>query len=519
MFLHLGVITFAQDDNSSGNIESPKTEDNNTLIDNTTDNTTDTSNETPSVNPPDAETTTTDPGKSDDDWGSADSTWGDSSFENSTDTNKKDLKVFLENDNYFNTAPDESFNTAYKKCEIRANVDFATSIDNLSFKLVTDAYFTPRLLSDNIYSAHTYSESFRVMRNGSISGESYELNPRQAYVGYEDGKYRIRAGNQLFNWGTADVFNPTSYFNPFDMREYLLKDDDEMKYGVPAISGLYTIGATSLEAVITPVHIPLTFANKNAFWELKYNEGPFPVNIEQPSSLPLSFYNCGIGLQYYFNYFKTDFYISVYHGPDDEPLMRPIGTKITPNEPLSIIISPEYKTVDMTGLAFSKSVSRFVIQAEGVYSFNKYGVIEQDYTTDLKFPLSIDKSHFISYSTGINYFIPLNDIIPGHQGTSVATLEWMQSIYFDDRMMAPLLTKIIIARMQDTIMDEKLDIIFTTIYDTQNSSIIVMPETGYKINSNLSLKVSYSFIKSDPDSFMGYYNDNDILSWRLRYEF
>ncbi|MEZ4565798.1 MAG: DUF1302 family protein [Desulfobacterales bacterium] len=63
---------------------------------------------------------------------------------------------------------------------------------------------------------------------------------RELYYNWSREKFRVRMGNQVIAWGTADFLNSTSYFNPSDLRELLFKDEDQVALPVPAVSGLFS---------------------------------------------------------------------------------------------------------------------------------------------------------------------------------------------------------------------------------------------------------------------------------------
>ena len=188
----------------------------------------------------------------------------------------------------------------------------------------------------------------------------------------------------------------------------------------------------------------------NNFWSLQYKEGPFPVLVGDPEELAITLKNMAFGLQFYMNAFDIDIYFSLYHGPDKEPIMRPIRTVFAPNTPVSFMVSPEYNPMNMVGFAFTRAIDKFIINGEIAYSPDKVGVIDQEYSIDLILPFQIQKSHYISYSVGVNYLIPLTDWISWHDGDSVITIEWAQSIYFDRSLMKPFFTDILVVQFRDT---------------------------------------------------------------------
>lgn len=436
------------------------------------------------------------------------------------------IKGFVEIDTTTSTYPHQEIRNIFKKDEMKINTTIKYGKDTLYAYADTNAYLLPNLINKNMNPDYTYASKSEIWRNGTITSTNAEINFRECFINWEIGSVRLRAGNQIIAWGTADVFNPTSYFNPYDLREFLFKDQDtELTMGIPAISGLYTAGNNSVEAVVTPVQVPSRLPVSGTFWELAVKEGPFPVIIDDTQTLSFDYSNIGIGLKYYHSIVGYDVHISGYHGPDKEPYMLPIKTVIEPNKPVSILVQPQYAIVDMIGLALSKSFDKFVIQLEGAYSPNKTGVVD----TNLKaltpqsllslLPYQTKQSHFVSYSVGFNYFLPIRDYFKDHEGECVFTLEWNNSHYFNHTLMKPMLSDIIVFQLRDSYINNKLKASINGILERQTHSFTVMPKVSYRFDSGLYCELQYIYIRMDMNSYFACYDANDSVQGRIRYEF
>ncbi|MDH7554399.1 MAG: hypothetical protein QHH74_12155 [Spirochaetota bacterium] len=436
------------------------------------------------------------------------------------------IKGFVEIDTTTSTYPHQETADIFKKDELKANTTIKYGKE--SFYVYTDinAYLLPNLINKNINPAYRYSEETDILRNGTITSSNTEINFRECYINYEIGSVRLRAGNQIFAWGTADAFNPTSYFNTYDLREFLFKDEDtELKMGVPAVSMLMTLGNDTLELVITPLHIPLRMPQAGSFWQLTVKEGPFPVTIAQPEVLPFEIANAGVGARYYHNIAGFDVHLSAYHGPDTIPYLLPVKTILQPNEPVSILVEPRYAIVNMAGTALSKAYKDFVFQVEAVYSPDKTGVVDVDLQNlnaaqlQTLLPYKTRKSHFVTYSAGFNYFIPIRDYFKEHEGQCVFTFEWSQSHFFDNKLMKPMLSDIVVLRLQDSFFNDKLDVKISSFVEKQTSSYMIMPRVSYRFDSGLTFDVTYVYLHMTADSYFAGYNNNDCVTGRVSYEF
>ncbi len=411
---------------------------------------------------------------------------------------------------------------AVKKHELKANLDMKYGHDNLYLKAVVNLYTNASLISQRLDDSYAYSRETEIRRDFSATSNSAEAGFRELFINLKIANTRLRAGNQIFGWGTADVFNPTSYFNPFDLREVLFRADDELRQAVPSLSAMFFLADSTLELVVVPVHVPLLLPPEGNFWEIRYREGPFPVHIWEPEALPPVPSNAAFGARYATSIAGVDMAASLYRGPDREPLFRPIRTVLVPNEPVSILVRPEYHSVTMAGLDFSMNLDRVVIQAEAVYSPDKAGVVDQDYSPQVRFPFEVRTGHYVSYSAGFNYFVPLGLLLEGHEGETVLTVEWNQSRYFDGGIMAPLITDVLAVRLQDEFLGGRLKACITFLWDARADATMVWPSLGWDFGNGLSLELACASIsarRGKERSIFSFYDDNDIVTARARYAF
>ncbi len=430
------------------------------------------------------------------------------------------INFFIELENYMNTYTEQEFKDIFKKNELRFNLTSKVGTYTTYFQIDMNAYMNFHVFSDLVNPNYAYSDSaLSYGRNLRLSGDSYEINFQNLFLNLEIKEFRFRAGNQIFNWGTTDVFNPTSSFNPNDLREFLFKDDDEAKQGIPAFSTLIMFGGDSVEFVVAPVHVPIIIPEPGNFWGMHYRQGPFPVTIEDPQELPVTLENIAVGCRFAKNISGVDMYFSYFHGPDIEPHMRPIATKLIPNHPISIAVRPESYIIDKFGFALNKAIDTFTIQTEIAYSPNKTGVIDQKTTTSVKLPFDIERGHHISYSAGLNWFIPLDDWIPKHQGDSLITAEWFQSVYINQKIIKPILTDILILQARDTLLNSRFTISFTAMVNVIDVGYILTPMLEYTFDIGLALNASYSHISSNSNDLLTSYKNNDIFTIRIRYEY
>lgn len=428
------------------------------------------------------------------------------------------IKFYTEYRGLISTYTNQDLGDIYKKHELKTNVNFKYGLPHFYIYGDSNIFLLPGFISEDMSREYKYSNEFSFKRNGTVTSEYAEIDFRELYVNYDKGIWRFRAGNQVHHWGTADAIKPTSYFNPFDLRELLFKDEDrELTMGVPSISALAFIGSDSLEIVIVPLHTPSRVPVTGTYWELNHREGPFPVIIDEERGIDPGLEGAGAGIKYYRNIKNFDTHVSLFRGPDKEPIFCPVKTVSEPDEPVSIMVEPQFNTVTMAGLAICNTYERFIFQFEGVYSPDKRGVVDTEIDSakiDSLLPFETEKSHYLAYSAGFNYFLPFSASKEG-----MFTAEWSRSHLLNDKLMKPFLSDIITIRINEKFFQGKLETSLTAIINRSVSLYIVSPVVKYRYNDFLSCEVRYAYITGEEGNYYSGYRDNDFIEWRVRYEY
>ncbi len=430
-------------------------------------------------------------------------------------------------ENYINTNREQDFVDADQKSEISAGLEIKYGTTRSYLFSVMDAYFYPTFINEDIGADYPYSEETEFYRNLRVSTESSELMARELYYSWLSGNYRIRIGNQIFGWGTADFLNSTSYLNPMDLRELLFKDQDEVRLGVPAVSGMIFSDDYTVELVFVPLHIAAALPATNHYWSVKFVEGSYPVIFDDSEPLDADARNFGYAGRVSTTFQGIDISFSAYHGPDNNPVLVPYQTVLIPNQPVALLVNPEYFVADFVGADFSMDYDDFVFQAETAYSPDKTGFVRQntDLPQFLEFPFDTKESGFVSYSVGFNYFMPLHQWIPGHTGDTLFTVEWYDAMYLDDDINPPQITDFATVRFQDDYFDKRVHLSLTGIFETARGGMIFWPRAEYDFKNGFKLELAYIGINAsgeddfEEDSIFYYFRDNDFVMVNLRYAY
>ena len=434
---------------------------------------------------------------------------------------------FTEFQTFVNTGTGQSFKDKNKKNEIRNRLQMRYGTEDLSIFSVSNIYLFQTYMNQRADDHYRYTKNKGVSRNLRFSSREAELSFDELYLNYNRGDFRLRAGNQIYGWGTADAFNPTSYFNPSDTRELFFRDDDENKAGVPSLSGMFFLGDFTLEAVFVPVHIPPITAPEGNFWALTVDSFLMPIVFDEPERLGIDIDNVGYGARLSTSMGGVDMSLSGYRGPDKSQLSLPDRVIFQGITPVALQIKSQASIVSVFGIDFSAALGDLVVQFEAAYSPDKAGIVERDITSiaDLMQPFEIDKVHYISYAAGFNYFIPLSRLIEGHTGDTVFTFEWFQSKYLENGIYEPAITDIVTCKLEDSYFDGRIKATVKGIFDTKHGGKIFWPEIGYDFQNGFLVELGYAVIRGDrgstwgSDSIFYYFEDNDIVMVTVRYEY
>lgn len=433
---------------------------------------------------------------------------------------------FVEMDHRINTRTNQDFHDAVKKSELRGKLKVRWGEDNAHVLVTPDIRLSSALFTPDDDTC-AYADEFEVARNGRISNRGYEISLDEAYLHLGGSRARLRVGNQIYGWGTADVFNPTAYFNPYDMRETFFNDPDSMKLGVPSVSGMVFLDNLTVEAVWVPVHVPGIIAGDGRYWSIHMDNYQLPIVFDEVKPLESDVENSGFGVRVSSTILGTDLSVSLYHGPDKDLLYRPAEILVEPGEPVSVRVVPESHLVSYLGLDISKSLDKLVIQAELAVSPDKRAIMEQapDDPAAIRFPYAVKRSVYMACALGFNYFIPLHQWIEDHEGDTVLTMEWYKATFIEGDRAEPVISDLVSARFEDTYARGRVPVSLTCLVSLDRPGYAMWPKIGYDFQNGLSTSLSYIHLDGRSEapnatqSLFYYFRANDTLVWNIHYDF
>lgn len=438
------------------------------------------------------------------------------------------INGFIEFENFINTYTEQYLKDANVKNEIRNKLQVRYGFSDIYFFSTMNFYLVSSAFSDELAQDYFYSDESDISRNGRMTSENVEICLNELYLNYGKENYRLRVGNQIFRWGTADLTNPTSYFNPMDMRELIFKGEDEITIGIPSVSGMLFLEEYTFEVVFSPVHVASVFPSKDSYWDVDFGKTPMDFVIKQSGELEIDPENAGIGARLSTSRNGMDISISGYHGPDREAVLVPerIDAPV-PNGAFLLTVQPEYSVASAVGFDFSKNFGDVVIQCETAYYFDKCGVVDQDLTDaeHMYFPFKTKKSQYLALSAGFNYFVPLDKIIEGHDGYTVLTVELALSKYFDDDIVPSFLGNLIALRLDDSYFDDRIKVSLSGLYEFASKGFIFWPSVDYDFQNGITLHLSYADISGsgtssyEMDNVLYNFRKKDVIMLGVRYDY
>jgi len=441
---------------------------------------------------------------------------------------------FIEIENYYSSDKKKTSRERNLKNEFRANLELKAGWENLFLYSKTNFYYIPQLKKESEGENYYYLKDSNVSDNLIISDKEYEMEFSELYLNFSNSFLRVRAGNQVYSWGTADLHNPTSYFNPADYREYVFADEDELRLAVPSGSVMIFAGSATVEMVFVPVHISSRVPADGNYWQIRSESSAIDLHMQRNKGLSKKLSNSAYGIRTAFSPRGVDVSLSYYHGPDKNPVFVPEYINFFEAPPV-LEIAPEYFIVNKIGFDLSTQISDFVIQCEAVYSPDKTWLVERDMyqfiTANMtgRSSYQTSKSHYVLYAAGFNYYMPVNKFIRDYGGESIITLEWQQPWYSDEKVMEPLVSKIILLRFEEICFDSRIKISISYLNEMNKNAHVVKPEIKYDFQNGVSMKFSYLYIKAESDamtilpnedtSLLYYMRDKDMGTFSVRYDF
>jgi hypothetical protein len=409
---------------------------------------------------------------------------------------------------------------------LKADVELGENVQNTVVKIVLRAEDdTLRPEKDNTtrnYLSSDYDGSQRVyLREGYISHDIY-------FDSIIDS-INIKMGRIIYTWGNADEQKPVDILNPQDYSNLYFTPIQERKIGV--FSGSASIFFTEnffLEGVVIPEFKSSEIASEifvpEEIKELRSNTAIYDLKdpVEPDKNNKKNSYGARLGL----TLFDIDMHLNYFYGYDRLPVNK-FQFKTTPSYPfipLSLIVTPEYKQIQMIGFDFQRALFwGITLRGEGAY-----------YTKGKYFYYSEEPP---AGATGLTALLlsPLGkDLVAGGTGAVEKNYgEWTagfddHDFVFDDLYLNLQFNQKVIIKHEETLSQDKYinHVLWNVKYYMVNKKYCISTKGAYNIKDkslygngeflvkpadNLELMVGAWIMEGKEDTDIGQFDHNDMV--------
>ncbi|MDZ7774256.1 MAG: DUF1302 family protein [Bacteroidales bacterium] len=335
----------------------------------------------------------------------------------------------------------------------------------------------------------------------------YELDYglREAYIDLYFDNMDIRLGKQQIIWGKADGVFITDVVSPKDLREFLLPNFDEIRMGITAAKIDYYSGNSTFELVWAPVFVPTHYPEENSIWFPKEYPDNFRFDYSQ-KDVTAGLENSEIFFKYSRLSQTLDIELMAGTMWDDDPAMhtrRYINQQTTQLD--SAVVTPEHHRLSLVGGSFSGEVEGVVLRSEAAYYMGKKFA-----TNDMSIQDGIVDKDYLHYLVGADFII----------GGANFSLQFIQEAIMDysDPLVQDEFSNTMTFLVNDDYMNNRLTLELFAYIGLDNEDALIRPKATYEIHSGLNLIAGANLFTGTEGRF-GQYNENDMVFFKLRYDF
>jgi hypothetical protein len=351
------------------------------------------------------------------------------------------------------------------------------------------------------------------------SPENFFFNPKEAYMEVKQSQFRVRLGENTYNWGAMEAYSPLDVVNGRTLFNPLAAD----KRGAGALDLLFEGKSFQIQALYIPYQARTLLPSTDSRW-LPRNLLLNTVSGNDSLLLPPTFdyyypYSEGITAAVQNNYgFKAsartgdfDFNAVFFEGSAITPQVRPIVTadiiSINPNvlqARSDIGLIPVYYRQQTMGANIVWAPSDLIVRLE-----SSYGKSLSDSTIVPPWlwqsALGIEKPTSLG-STSL---------------TIIAQTYYAKNKDPIDNLVSSsnrLFDKAVVLGVRWAYSDDKT-FLFSSLYNYKDHSYYLHLNYDWKITDHLKWTIGGDLLEGDPDTLLGTYNKNDRVTMLFSYFF
>jgi hypothetical protein len=381
----------------------------------------------------------------------------------------------------------------------------------------------------------------------------------EAFAELRQGPFDLRIGVQKYAWGRLDGSQPNDLLNPEKLVDPLLDDEVDRQIGVPSVSLSFPVQATPrpvddlrVTLVGVPLSVPFRIADDDERWypplarvpeesrssgvvvrnEGDFREGSPPDRLFEDGAVAGRLSGLAAGI---------DFGLSVYAGYDPQPAFEADARGFVRLDPLAegglgvrseIGVFPVHDRIVSVGADAATSLLGATVRAEAAYVFGRlYPRAVRDVVENPRVgpfdPLSlvlgreqeigIDLDAVNVERDGVEWGVNADAIF----GETFVLVQMTQTTVLDNS--ADLLISDFETRFATTVrrsvIGELVTAEFVGAYGLQGVYGVAHPNVTLAPVDAVEVRLGFLLIEGHEESIVGQYDENDQVTFRLRYLF
>ena len=353
--------------------------------------------------------------------------------------------------------------------------------------------------------------------------KSGTVDVHEFYVAYGE-KLQLKAGKQVFNWGSADVFRIVNYSDQKDLRELFLIDEDERYRGVYALDIKYLFSDYSFEAFVIPSSARQLLPGKGTFWEMKpKTEAGLPIIVISPDTEKSLSKNASYGMRSGGTFGPVDMYLSYFQGENNQMIFYPeIYWKLPLILPWLIVMNPDFSRVNKIGLDFAVNIQKLALRGEAVYTPDQPAIPESTIASNILWLSSTDiitrprmeRVPYFSYTIGADYNLW------GEYGLFLVEYSSSHFIANDNKYQKDFFSNILFIALEDKFYESRLKVGANFMLRLSNDGGWVPGlNIAYDFKNGIIVSAGFMLIYGQEDEMLSMYENHDIFYAKARIEF
>ncbi len=313
---------------------------------------------------------------------------------------------------------------------------------------------------------------------------------REAYIEYENGPMRIRAGQQIIAWGRADRINPTDNLSPSDFT-FLSQEDDEQRQGIAALSVQTKLtGPWSVTGIyvprFTPHVVPVGLLPRGIVFENRPHQSEYAIKLDRN----------GEDIDFSFSYYEGFNRFARYRL--ESPFFLSSGAPV---------FRANFDKQQTIGADVALNIGKFSVRGEGATSRYSSGSeptrrvdravlgVDRNFLDTANINAQLFAIHRADYGRTPKRAAPLQPLFDA--------LDRLNSEFGSAENGATL-------RISNKFFNEQLRAEFNAVYDFTNHGYLLRPRLSYSFTDALKLLAGADYFYGQQQSYFGTLRKNNV---------